>query len=1531
MLKRLLLLLILLTNIVLATIPTNTNLTRLYIAYFDRAPDAKGLKYWVEDSGLYLEEIATSFSEQPEFQKKYPSGYTNEDFINTIYKNLFNRTPDREGMKYWKHALDDGRIERSLFILAITNGATGDDEKIMDNKTIVGLAFANAGATNVEQAYTLMQNVTADEDSIIPLICNPKEEYCDSFYKDIDTITDSNTSTDSNSTTDSDTTTDSNTTTDTTSKIPPVISDASGNVLENATAGTIVSRISIKSKGDSDITSMKLSGTGSDNFDINVGGLVTLATGATLNLTSYNLDVVAKNGAGDSNIVELSILVTDVATDLPVVSNFSKSVAESIAVGTKIGRLAISSTDSPIISVTLSGDTFAMATNGDITLKTALDYETKSSYSLIATVRNSAGTSNVATVDITVSNVLDKKATLESYTISIAENLAPNTTLTKKISITSSGDSNITAITLSGEGSDKFSVDKLGTITLKSALDYETKKVYDLKAVATNGAGDSDESAVTITISNIVESKPILTNSTGNVADNAIDGTKVADINIMDNDGKESITKITLNGTGSSNFTSTKEGVVSVATGADLDYIANPEYNLTVVATNSIGDSNTATLNITVTRASSLAPVLANSVGKVAENASTGDKVGDINITSKGNSNISSIDLTGTGSENFEVSTAGVVTVKAGASLDYSTATSYSLKVIAKNSSGNSNEANLNITVIKISADVPTLDSFVGSIDENATASTIIGEIRVLSKGDSNITLFTKSGTGNSLFDINTTGTITLATGANLDYETTKSYTFQVKATNDTGDSDTVNINISINNIIDVKPILANYTVTIPENTAIDTVLNDKIIITNSGDSAIRTITLSEDGSDKFSSDISGAITLKSALDYETKNVYNLQAVANNGAGDSASVSVTINISNIIESVPVLATIANPIAKDENITTGTEIVTLATNGANDDENTVTGYNIVSGNTNSDFTISTAGVITTAKALDYETTPSYTLKVKCVNSIGDSNIIDVVVNLNNILDLPPVLATIANPINIEEDTIVDTTVVTITTDSTHDDENTVTNYSILTGNTDDDFAISSTGAITTTHKLDFNKTPNYTLGVQATNSVGVSNTISVTISIIERPFITVWKTTADDKEIKIGTLSYSGTYNYSIDWGDGSDIESDIAGDITHTYTTEGEYTVKIFGIFPHLFMGEYTSEPNDQTHYSHYTADKLIRVEQWGTQKWKSMRNSFYKCTNLESVDTDSPKLADVTDMSGMFFEASKFNSDIGNWDTASVIYMYDIFNGATAFNQNIGAWNTTSVTDMGGMFNGATTFNQDIGGWDTASVIYMYYMFNGATAFSQDIGSWDTSKVTNMGGMFYGATTFNQDISGWNTTSVTDMYDMFNGAIAFNSPIFTVNTASVSNVNMNSMFSGATAFNQNISTWTTNNVTSMNYMFAQATAFNQDISGWDTSKVTNMGGMFNGATAFNQDISGWDTSNVTSMNSMFSGATAFNSKDSTTFSWITTNVIDMSFMFYEATAFTNHNLSGWDVDNVTSYQDFLTDAGTNNTPPNFQ
>ena len=385
------------------------------------------------------------------------------------------------------------------------------------------------------------------------------------------------------------------------------------------------------------------------------------------------------------------------------------------------------------------------------------------------------------------------------------------------------------------------------------------------------------------------------------------------------------------------------------------------------------------------------------------------------------------------------------------------------------------------------------------------------------------------------------------------------------------------------------------------------------------------------------------------------------------------------------------------------------------------------------------------------------------------------------------------------------------------------------------------------------------------------------------------------------------------YDFSIDWGD-DQFDNNVTNAITHTYLTPGIYTVTIIGTYP--------------AHYYSYFSDriKLISIDQWGTQQWKSMEDAFYYCSNMEYNATDIPDLSDVTSMNSMFSSTTLFNGNINNWDVSNVTDMGAMFIAATAFNQPLDNWDVSNVEDMRAMFLGADSFNQPLNTWNTSSVTDMSRMFEQADIFNQPIDSWDVSNVTNMESMFERAEEFNQPLNSWNVSNVTNMAKMFDGFVtdmAFNQPLDNWDVSNVTNMAM--MFRRAVDFNQPLNTWNVSLVTDMSYMFQSATRFNQPLDNWNTSAVLNMEYMFSSASAFNQNINSWNVTNVLNTRSMFNNAIVFNQPLN---NWDVNSVVNMSSMFQRAQAF-NQPLENWDVSAVANMSSMFKDAILYNQPIN--
>ncbi len=105
-----------------ASADTTGSLDRLYCAYFDRAPDRAGLRYWqsVAAGGLTLSGISENFAGSQEFRLLY-GNTTNSDFVARLYINVMKRDLDPEGAAYWLLRLDDGTLGRGELMVLFSD------------------------------------------------------------------------------------------------------------------------------------------------------------------------------------------------------------------------------------------------------------------------------------------------------------------------------------------------------------------------------------------------------------------------------------------------------------------------------------------------------------------------------------------------------------------------------------------------------------------------------------------------------------------------------------------------------------------------------------------------------------------------------------------------------------------------------------------------------------------------------------------------------------------------------------------------------------------------------------------------------------------------------------------------------------------------------------------------------------------------------------------------------------------------------------------------------------------------------------------------------------------------------------------------------------------------------------------------------------------------------------------------------------------------------------------------------------------
>lgn len=80
----------------------SASVVRLYLAYFDRAPDHAGMAHWFRrmDAGDGIRTVSAAFARSAEFTSRYGS-LSDDQFVRLVYANVLGRAPDAAGFSYW--------------------------------------------------------------------------------------------------------------------------------------------------------------------------------------------------------------------------------------------------------------------------------------------------------------------------------------------------------------------------------------------------------------------------------------------------------------------------------------------------------------------------------------------------------------------------------------------------------------------------------------------------------------------------------------------------------------------------------------------------------------------------------------------------------------------------------------------------------------------------------------------------------------------------------------------------------------------------------------------------------------------------------------------------------------------------------------------------------------------------------------------------------------------------------------------------------------------------------------------------------------------------------------------------------------------------------------------------------------------------------------------------------------------------------------------------------------------------------------
>ena len=737
-------------------------------------------------------------------------------------------------------------------------------------------------------------------------------------------------------------------------------------VAENTAAGQNVGPPVEATDEDGDTLTYILGGTDVNSFDIVelTGQLLTKASLNFENKPSYSVTVSVRDSKDEFGIADTATDAT-VAVSITVsglnepptfdAPTATRTIAENTPAGQDIGApVAATDPETDDLTYSLGGTDLAsfdiVESTGQLQTKTALNFESKASYSVTVSVRDSKDANgnsdtapdNTITVTINVTDANDAPVFPEGpITRTVAENKAAGQNVGPLVAATDEDGDDLT-YTLGGTDGASFDiVETTGQLQTKAALNHESKDSYTVNvsvrdkkdADGTSDTATDDTITVTINVTDANDAPAFAAGTeTRTVPENTAAGQDIGDpVTATDPDDEQSRT-YTLGGDDAAAFDIVGSSG-QLLTKGPLDHETKPSHTVTVTATDAGNASDTVTVTITVTDVNEQPAFGAETdTRSVAESAGTAADIGvPVAATDPEEDNLT-YSLGGTDVASFDiVETTGQLLTKA--ALNHESKDSYTVTVSVrdnKDAGGNADtvtDDTITITIEVTDAnDLPTFNTQPNTRDvkENSPVDHEIGDPVAASDPDDGDSLtYTKGGTDAASFSIvSTTGQLKVL--SDLDYEDKNSYTVEVSVSDgkdaaggaDTAADGTFTVTINVLDANDPPAFSSDFAFTlVNENTASGQDFSLPIEATDQDPGDTLKYTLG--GDDAVSFDIvesTGQLQTLESLDHEDKDSYTVTVSVSDGRDDNGSIDtsvddsieVTISVSDVDET-PVIS------------------------------------------------------------------------------------------------------------------------------------------------------------------------------------------------------------------------------------------------------------------------------------------------------------------------------------------------------------------------------------------------------------------------------------------------------------------------------------------------------------------------------------------------------------------------------------------------------------------------------------------------
>jgi len=539
------------------------------------------------------------------------------------------------------------------------------------------------------------------------------------------------------------------------------------------------------------------------------------------------------------------------------------------------------------------------------------------------------------------------------------------------------------------------------------------------------------EQSFVIVVSNTNDVPIVVNEETFTLAENSVNGISVGTLFGHDDDLETTLGTWTIvSGNVKNTFVIDPDtGEITIADSTALDFETLTSFELVVTVSDGIAISAEQTITINLTDVNEVPVISENQVLTLDENSASEVVVGTVLASDPDEAStlMGWTIVDGNTNDAFSIDPAtGLISVSNPEALDFETLESFELTITVNDGELTSAPEMVTINLTNLNDNNPVItanQSF--SVDENTAAGFMVATVAV-TDADGETTYSNWSildGNINDAFSIDPlTGEISVNNQAALDFEGLTSYTLTISVSDGVNTSELQTIVINVNNLNDVRPIIAsNINFSVDENKALGFVVGTITATDEDGETTFSSWSIvGGNTNNTFRIDpLTGIISVEtsSALNFEATSAYTLVITVSDGINTSLTQTVVIQVNDLNE-IPVVA--ENQVFElMENSPNGVEIgVVLASDP--DGTNTFKDCTIVSQSESGVFEMDLAtGKITLKNntALDFETQPTHTLWTTVSDGHGVSIAVAITINL---IDVPenadgnPVIFTAFSP-------------------------------------------------------------------------------------------------------------------------------------------------------------------------------------------------------------------------------------------------------------------------------------------------------------------------------------------------------------------------------------------------------------------------------------------------------------------------------------------------------------------------------------